>query len=78
MAGARAPAVFFQLSLGSARPMMTVMLSLPPPSRASCSRSSHACLAEINDCKLLEFRWFRCPLWIRRVLVRAQEGQCPR
>ncbi|HMH82394.1 MAG TPA: hypothetical protein VK531_05945, partial [Gemmatimonadales bacterium] len=25
--------------------------------------------------KLLEFRWFWCPLWIRRVLVRAQEGQ---
>jgi hypothetical protein len=25
--------------------------------------------------KLLEFGVFYCPLWIRRVLVRAQEGQ---
>jgi hypothetical protein len=25
--------------------------------------------------KLLEFGWFQRPLWIRRVLVRAQEGQ---
>src|SRR6266542_2196038 len=29
----------------------------------------------VNGCKLLEFRWFRWSLWIRRVLVRAQEGQ---
>ncbi len=28
-----------------------------------------------NGCKLLEFRWFRWSLWIRRVLVRAQERQ---
>jgi hypothetical protein len=27
--------------------------------------------------KLLEFGWIQRPLWIRRVLVRAQEGQCP-
>jgi hypothetical protein len=29
----------------------------------------------VYGCKLLEFRVFQRPLWIRRVLVRAQEGQ---
>ena len=29
----------------------------------------------LNGSKLLEFGVFYCPLWIRRVLVRAQEGQ---
>ena len=29
----------------------------------------------VKGCKLLEFGVFYCPLWIRRVLVRAQEGQ---
>jgi hypothetical protein len=29
----------------------------------------------VNGCKLLEFRRLTRPLWIRRVLVRAQEGQ---
>jgi hypothetical protein len=31
----------------------------------------------VKDSKLLEFGGFRRPLWIRRVLVRAQEGQWP-
>jgi hypothetical protein len=31
----------------------------------------------VKGSKLLEFRGLLRPLWIRRVLVRAQEGQCP-
>jgi len=31
----------------------------------------------MNGCKSLEFRPYLWPLWIGRVLVRAQEGQCP-
>jgi hypothetical protein len=30
-----------------------------------------------KGCKLLEFAVFYWPLWMRRVLVRAQEGQWP-
>jgi len=29
----------------------------------------------VNACKLLKFNQLMVPLWIRRVLVRAQEGQ---
>ena len=29
----------------------------------------------VKGCKLLELEVFQCRLWIRRVLVRAQEGQ---
>ena len=29
----------------------------------------------VNGCKLPELGWLQRPLWIRRVLVRAQEGQ---
>ncbi len=34
-------------SFFTSRPTMTVMLSLPPSSSASCSRSWHTCLAEV-------------------------------
>ena len=43
------------------------MKTLKPQHRVTRTR--------LNGCKLLEFRWFWRPLWIRRVLVRAQEGQ---
>ena len=40
-----------------------------------CQTPAARTRTRVNGCKLLEFRVFQWPLWIRRVLVRAQEGQ---
>ena len=34
--------------------------------------------SRVNGCKLPEFNALQASLWIRRVLVRAQEGQLPK